>query len=207
MISTAASMTWAVYLLARHPQVQARLRAEIREHLPPLTGSTVSSLDIDRMPYLNAVCHEILRYYGPVPMTLRQAVCDTTIQGHFVPKGTRIMITPWAVNKSKGMWGPDALQFDPDRWMPRFEGDKAAASGGAKSNYAFLTFLHGPRSCIGQSFAKAEFACLLAAWIGRFAFELYNKDEMDEDKMVIKGGVTARPAKGLHVRTTVVEGW
>ncbi|KAK3945277.1 cytochrome P450 4V2 [Diplogelasinospora grovesii] len=207
--TTATSMTWAVYMLARYPDIQARLRKEIRERLPsPVSdASTVSSLDIDHMPYLNAVCNEVLRYYGPVPMTLRQAACDTSIQGHFVPKGTRVMITPWAINKSIQMWGQDALQFNPDRWMPDGEGDKKAASGGATSNYAFMTFLHGPRSCIGQAFAKAEFACLLAAWVGRFSFELHNKEEMDESKVVIKGGVTARPANGMHVRATVVEGW
>ncbi|KAK0730527.1 cytochrome P450 [Lasiosphaeris hirsuta] len=206
--TTASSMTWAIYLLARHQYVQSRLRDEIRERLPPLgTDSTVSSLDIDHMPYLNAVVNEILRYFGPVPMTLRESAIDTSIQGHFVPKGTRIMITPWAINKSESMWGADALQFNPDRWIPKSEGDKRAASGGATSNYAFMTFLHGPRSCIGQAFAKAEFACLLASWVGRFEFELHNKEEADEAKILIKGGITARPAKGMYIKTTVVEGW
>ncbi|KAK3362785.1 cytochrome P450 [Lasiosphaeria hispida] len=206
--TTASSMTWAIYLLARHQDVQSRLRNEIRERLPPLgTDSTVSSLDIDRMPYLNAVVNEILRYFGPVPMTLRESAIDTSIQGHFVPKGTRIMITPWAINKSESMWGADAQQFNPDRWIPKSEGDKRAASGGATSNYAFLTFLHGPRSCIGQAFAKAEFACLLASWVGRFGFGLHNKEEADETKILIKGGITARPAKGMYIKTTVIEGW
>ncbi len=69
--TTASAMTWAAYLLAKHPEVQTRLRAEVREHLPPMSDdeSTVSSSDIDRLPYLNAVCNEILRYYGPVPLT------------------------------------------------------------------------------------------------------------------------------------------
>ncbi|KAK3330238.1 cytochrome P450 [Apodospora peruviana] len=209
--TTASSMTWAIYLLAKHRHVQDRLRAEVRERLPSIAGgdgsSTVSSMDIDHMPFLNAVCNEVLRYFSPVPLTLRQAVCDTSIQGHFVAKGTSITLVPWAINKSESMWGPDALQFNPDRWMLKGEGDKHAASGGAKSNFAFMTFLHGPRSCIGQSFAKAEFACLLAAWIGRFSFELDNKEMADEKKLEIKGGVTARPARGLHVRATVIDGW
>ncbi|KXX81914.1 Cytochrome P450 734A6 [Madurella mycetomatis] len=198
--TTASAMTWAVYLLARHPEVQERLRAEVRERLPPISsgedGSTVSSLDIDHMPYLNAVCNEVLRYFSPAPITLRSTVCDTSIQGHFVPKGTQIMIVPWAINKSKSMWGEDALQFNPDRWLPKSDGDKRAASGGATSNYAFMTFLHGPRSCIGQAFAKAEFACLVASWVGRFHMELHNMEEMDEEKLEIKSTVTARPAKG-----------
>ncbi|KAK4154039.1 cytochrome P450 [Chaetomidium leptoderma] len=209
--TTASAMTWAAYLLAKHPEVQERLRAEIREHLPPVSldgdGATVSSMDIDRMPYLNAVCNEILRYFSPAPLTLRNAACDTSIQGQFVPKGTQVMLVPWAINKSEGLWGADALTFNPDRWMPKSDADKHAASGGATSNYAFMTFLHGPRSCIGQSFAKGEFACLLASWVGRFKMELHNKEEMDETKVEIKGGITARPKNGMYIKATIIEGW
>ena len=82
-----------------------------------------------------------------------------------------------------------------------------AANGGASTNYASLTFLHGPRSCIGQTFARAEFACLLAAWIGRLEFELNDVAEMDEKNLVIKAGVTARPANGMWVKARVVDGW
>lgn len=212
--TTATSITWAVYMLARYPDVQRRLRQEIRENLPSLdSDETVTSNQIDHLPYLNAVCNEVLRYYSPVPLTVRESVVDTSIQGHPVPKGTRIIIAASAIHFDRTLWGPDAAEFNPDRWMPQPGGDgtsaadKAAASGGASSNYAFMTFLHGPRSCIGQSFAKAEFACLLAAWIGRFEFELYNKEEHDEKNMLIKGGVTARPAKGLQVYATAIDGW
>ncbi|KAL2144979.1 hypothetical protein VTI28DRAFT_8208 [Corynascus sepedonium] len=209
--TTASSLTWAAYLLARHPDVQSRLRAEVREHLPPPTDGVPapSSVDIDRMPYLNAVCSEVLRYFSPAPMTLRKAAKDTSILGQFVPKGTQIMVVPWAVNKSEALWGADALVFNPDRWMPKADAaDKRADnSGGATSNYAFLTFLHGPRSCIGMSFARAEFACLLATWVGRFQWELEDKELVDETKVDIKGGVTARPAKGMYIKTTVLEGW
>lgn len=208
--TTATSMTWAVYLLCRYPDVQTRLRAEIRERLPPVgSGSDreVTALDIDHMPYLNAVCNEVLRYYAPVPLTLREAAVDTVIQGHRVPKGTAIMMSPWATNFDKTLWGPDAHEFNPDRWMPKGPDDKRAASGGANSNYAFLTFLHGPRSCIGLAFARAEFACLLATWVGRFEFAIKNKEELDERNILIKGGVTARPHKGMHVYATVVDGW
>ncbi|KAI8222278.1 Cytochrome P450 monooxygenase FUM15 [Colletotrichum sp. SAR 10_99] len=210
--TTASAMMWAIYCLCLHPEVQSRLRLEIRERLPtPGTPGDITALDIDHMPYLNAVCNEVLRYYSPVPMTLREAAVDTVIDGNKVPKGTRIMLCPWATNKDTALWGPDAGRFDPDRWMPRdgadAESKKTAASGGATSNYAFMTFLHGPRSCIGQGFAKAEFACILASWIGRFEFSLKNKEEYDEKNITIKGGVTARPAKGLHVYVKIVDGW
>jgi len=206
--TTASAMTWAIYMLCLNPSVQTRLRAEIREKLPSVDeNSEITSLEIDHLPYLNAVCNEVLRYYSPVPMSLREAVVETSIQGIRIPKGTKIMLVPWAVNKDTHAWGPDARTFNPDRWISDTLDNDHAATGGATSNYSFLTFLHGPRSCIGQGFAKAEFACLLAAWVGRMQFELLDERERDEKKMLIKGGITARPAKGFYVKARVVEGW
>ena len=84
-----------------------------------------------------------------------------------------------------------------DRWM----GPGRANTGGATSNYAFLTFLHGPRSCIGQQFSKAEFACLLAGWVQAF-------DTVLEDpnmKIEVQSGITSRPKGGLPVVLTPVQ--
>lgn len=203
--TTAAAMIWAIYMLCVHPEMQTRLRTEIRAKLPSVEeDKEVTSFDIDHMPYLNAVCSEVLRYYPPVPVTVREAAHDTTILGQFVPKGTSIFIVPWATNKDKALWGEDADKFVPERWITD---GVLNTSGGATSNYANETFLHGPRSCIGQAFARAEFACLLAAWVGRHEFELLNAAEMEEKNVVIKAGVTARPAKGMWVKARVLEGW
>ena len=145
------------------------------------------------------MCNEILRFYAPVPMTLRIADRDTTILGKFIPKGTTIVMSPCATNMSKELWGDDADQFNPDRWM----GPGRANTGGADSNYSFMTFLHGPRSCIGQGFAKAEFACLVAVWVGKFQMELPDPDV----KLEVQGAVTARPKGGLRVKLTPVDAW
>ncbi|KAF2472405.1 cytochrome P450 [Lindgomyces ingoldianus] len=199
--TTASAMTWAVYLLCKHPEVQIRLREEIRSSLPALNDpdAKISSTDIDHLQYLNAVLNETMRIFPPVPLTLRETVHDTTIQGQFVPKETTVIISPWAINTSKALWGDDAREFNPDRWM----GQGRANTGGADSNYAVTTFLHGPRSCIGKDFAKAEFACLMAALVGQFEFEL----EDPNWKLEIQGGITARPKGGLRVKLTPVEGW
>lgn len=205
--TTATAMIWGIYLLCLHPEIQTRLRAEIRENLPSLdSGTPITSHQIDSMTYLSAVCNEVLRYYPPVPLIPRIAAHDTTILGNFVPKGTRVMLCPWATNRDATLWGDDAAKFNPERWMPS-PTNPNHASGGTASNYAFLTFLHGPRSCIGQSFAKAEFACLLAAWVGRFEYTLLHERDFDEQNVLNKTGTTAKPAKGLFVKARVVEGW
>lgn len=199
--TTATSMIWAIYLLCQHPDIQTRLREEIRGNLPSINDAenTVTAQVFDRLPFLHAVCNEVFRVHPAVPLTVRESAKDTSILGTFVPKGTRIIMAPQATNMAAPLWGPEPEKFDPDRWM----GNGRANTGGADSNYAFLTFLHGPRSCIGQSFAKAEFACLLAALVGRFEFELEDPDR----KIEIKGGITAKPKDGLPIRIRLMDGW
>jgi cytochrome P450 len=192
--TTASAMAWAAYLLCKHPETQTRLRAELHAEIPNLLdpSSQITSADIDRLPYLNAVLNETMRVFPPVPLTLREAACDTTIQGSFVPRGTTVVICPWAINTSTHLWGPDAREFNPDRWL----GQGKANTGGAESNYAITTFLHGPRSCIGKDFAKAEFACLVASLVGRFEMAFEDPNWVLE----IQGGITARPKGGLRVK-------
>ena len=197
--TTSSALTWAVYQLCAHPAVQDRLRQEIRDKLPPLDGRTPSSAEIDQLPFLHAVCSEVLRYMAPVPLTMREACVDTVIQGQRVPRGTLVVLVPWAVNRSTDLWGATATEFDPERWL--------SPEAPAPSNYSFMTFLHGPRSCIGQGFARAEFACVLAAWVGRFAFRIQDAADLDEETLAIHGSVSSRPTKGLHVYASVVEGW
>lgn len=187
-------MSWAAYLLSKNRVAQSRLREEIKSKLPsPATsGVQLTSADLDECHYLKAVCNEVLRVRPPVPLLVRNAAKDTTINGQFVPKGTKIAICAQAINNSTKLWGPDAGDFNPDRWMAPGQANR----GGADSNYSFLTFIHGPRSCIGQSFARAEFACLLAAFIGRFEVELDPPDAPLE----ISGELVQRPMNKVRIK-------
>ena len=207
--STAAS--WALIALAQRPAVQARLRDEIRANLAPFSSSSPSVDDtapmaaaqIERLPYLQAVCNEVLRYFPPVPISRRIAGKNTTLLGRAIPAGTSIIIAQWAVNFSTAQWGSDAGVFDPERWLRA--GGGCGGSGGTASNFANLTFLDGPRTCIGVRFARAELACLLAAIVGRLEFTLPEgvvwRDEKD-----VEMGVVAKPKGGARVRVRAVGG-
>ncbi|MCJ1351013.1 MAG: hypothetical protein MMC33_000995 [Icmadophila ericetorum] len=198
--TTATAVTWAILHLCQSPDVQAKLRAEVRAGLPSVDSpDEVTSEMLDKMPYLHAVCNEVLRVNCPVTLTRRAAVRDTSILGQYVPKGTDVIICPLAMNTSTALWGPDAAKFTPDRWLA----PGMANNGGAESAYANLTFLHGPRSCIGQAFSKAEFHCILAAIVGRFEMELEDPNKVIE----IGGGITAKPKGGLRVKVKVLDGW
>ena len=198
--TTASAFAWAICMVCKYPDVQKRLREEIRANLPDPRSSTssISATDIDSLPYLNAVCNETLRVWATVPVTLRVAEHDTSLNGRFVPKDTTVFVSPWAINTSKALWGEDAAEFKPDRWM----GPGNANTGGVESNYSYLTFFHGPRSCIGQAFAKGEFACLVAAWVGSFETSFTKDDYVVE----VRASFTPRP-KDLMVNLKVLEEW
>ena len=74
-------------------------------------------------------------------------------------------------------------------------------NGGAESNFAFLTFLHGPRSCIGERFARAELRALLAAFVGHFEMEMADPNE----KVIAGGTITSKPVNGMKLRLRPVE--
>lgn len=196
--TTATSITWAVYALCRHPEVQVRVREEAMATFPWLFHDSPRNRNvdvkdmIDRLPYLSAFWNEVLRLYPPLPRTMRMAKHDTTILGQRVPRNTPVIISPWAINVNTKVWGPDALQFSPERWMKPGQ----AVTGGACGNYGFLSFLAGPRGCLGNAFAKGEFACILLAWIARFEIEF----EDPSYQLEFSTGLTIRPKLGFSVR-------
>ncbi|PHH63720.1 hypothetical protein CDD81_5592 [Ophiocordyceps australis] len=217
--TTASALTWVMYLLARHADKQQRLRDEVRAKLAPISAAdgmgAVTCSDVEGMPYLRAVCNEALRLFAPIRQTFRQAARDTTIQGLPVRKGTFVVLAPCVTNLDPTLWGPDAADFRPERWLsacpdtpqPEKTDTRPTASGGASSNFAFLTFLHGPRSCIAANFARAELACLVAAWIGRFDFALADASMADAANLRFRRTPSAIPLQGMPLRTRVVDGW
>ncbi|KAI1198251.1 cytochrome P450 [Nemania serpens] len=194
--TTSSALSWACYLLAKHPELQQALREEIRQALPDDTEidkSTDLASILEPLPYLNGILNETLRLYPTVPLTMRQAVCDSSLAGQVIPKGVVVVLSMWQMNRSPDLWGPDAGDFRPDRWITA---GKPNSNGGANSNYEFLTFLHGPRSCIGQGFAKAEMRCLLASMVRAFSWDL----AMDEKDVLPRGAITIKPANGLLLK-------
>jgi cytochrome P450 len=202
--TTSSALTWASYLLSRHPGIQTRLRKEIHHYIPDPKALSDPTFDVagllESMPYLNGVCNEVLRLFPTIPVTARVAIRDTTVAGHFIPNGTMLFVIPWATNRNPALWGPDSEDFVPKRWIDK-ESGRATMNGGADSNYAFLTFLHGSRSCIGEKFARAEMRALIAAFVGSFEMELADPDE----KVIVGGTITSKPVNGMKLRLKPVE--
>ncbi|KAI1088066.1 cytochrome P450 [Rostrohypoxylon terebratum] len=206
-------ITWAVYMMCLHPEWQELLRAEARAHFPDPTGSTdaasdkkVTSADVEQMPLMQAFINEVLRWYPPIPQTLREPLQDTVVCGQLLPKGISIVIPIKGIHRHEDAWGPDANVFNPRRWL-NADGS-FNSTGGAVSKYANLSFMQGVRSCVAMGFAKAEMACVLAAWVGRFEFDLVDEELRDESNMkTSNGGFSGRPKNGMFVKWKVLSGW
>ncbi|KAK0620197.1 cytochrome P450 [Immersiella caudata] len=191
----AGAMTWASYTLAMDPTVQTSLRSEIVSLLSSLPAGTAPSWnDIDRLPYLNNFCKEIVRLYPTATLSYREAKKDITICGRFLPKGTPLLFV-WAVPcQSKATWGPDADQVVPERWE-RLEG-KAA------DPYAWQSFSSGPRFCIGKNYALMEMKAFLVTMVARFRFVKSKEIELLDGTHppYINPALTLWPRGGMMVK-------
>ncbi|OAX35974.1 cytochrome P450 [Rhizopogon vinicolor AM-OR11-026] len=191
--TTSNTLSWALLELARHPEMQYRLRAEIRETQAAMHahGDTEFAIaDFDAMPYAAAFIKEVLRFYPVVYHSYRRAGQDdvlplsqpiTTRFGKLihelpVPRGTQIIASIGAYNRNKDLWGEDAHVFNPERWLNSALKEKKATSVGVYSN--LMTFLGGPRACIGWRFAVIEIQAFLTEVVGKFEFALTDKSEL-----------------------------
>lgn len=124
-------------------------------------------------------------------MTQRVNVQDDVINGVKVPKGTLVIIGIAAINFDETMWGPDVDEFNPDRW------DKLPDT---VTNYSYMTFLQGPRNCIGRRFAETEMKLLLLSLIQNFKFDEVVKGRVVEKQAMI----TTRPKGGMFLKLTAL---
>jgi len=190
----------AIWQLVKNPQLQDRLRNELRSmHEATEKGSDKRSDDtddIDNLPYLQAVINEILRLHPSVPLMHRRSIEDVVVAGRAFPKGTTFMLPIRAFNASPELWKSDPLVFDPERWLDD------PALGGAKERNAFLTFSTGARICIGQRFARAELKHLLVGLIAKYKFTWAGTGENGQaQELNLEQGTTSRMIGGLWVKT------
>lgn len=148
-------------LLAKHPEIQTKLRNEIREFMPFLfddskryDSAMFEKADVDLLPYLEDVCKESLRYIPSIPMTVRRSREDDQMGGYFVPAGTTVYLMANAINRLESYWGPTANTFDPDRWHnlpPTY------------TTNAFMTFLQGKLLLIHDCWSVVN--CHRSTWV------------------------------------------
>jgi cytochrome P450 len=181
--TTANALTWTWLLLAEHPDVDARLAAELHD---VLDGRAPTAADLPHLPYTDMVIRESMRLYPPAPGVAREPTEDVTIGGYVVPKGSLISIITSSLHRDPRFFEePD--RFDPDRfaagWLDRVP------------RYAYLPFGGGPRVCIGNGFAMTEARLILATIAQR-----YRGERTSAEPVVPVQLVTLRPRHGLPMQ-------
>ncbi|KAF9047484.1 cytochrome P450 [Panaeolus papilionaceus] len=183
--STAMSLTWFLLEMARHPEMQSKLRAEIRQKRHEIEAQGESELtanDMEAMPYLMAVTKETLRFHPVAYTTVREAARDDvlplskpviTASGKAItevpiPKGLKIFTSINGYNRHKDVFGADSHVYDPERWLTPGRIEKCASVGVFDGN--LLSFAGGVRSCIGWRFALLELQSFFVELIDKFEF-------------------------------------
>ena len=185
--TTAKALTWTLYLLARAPEWQERVREEVRE---VTGGNPVSAGDIAKLLVTQRVLKEAMRLYPPVPAMTRVNREAVEIGGVSLPAPALIVIPVYVVHRHRKLWD-DPDRFDPDRFL--------AESEAKHHRMQFMPFGVGPRVCIGASFAMIEATAVLATllqgarfgWDGKHAPEPISR-------------VTLHPKGGMPLHVTIL---
>lgn len=177
--TTAATLTFAVYMLTQHPSIIKRLRDEIMSVVGPKERPSYDQIKV--MRYLRAFINEVLRLYPPVPFDSRTSnqatVWPSKTPGQspfYIPAHTKCTYSVFLMHRRMDLWGPDALEFDPERFLDARLNDYLTPNP-----FIFLPFNAGPRICLGQQFAYNEVSFFLVRLLQRFsAFRLEQPAEL-----------------------------
>ncbi|GMG16772.1 unnamed protein product [Phytophthora fragariaefolia] len=165
--STAAALSWFFYTLTQHPEVEAKIRQEIQSKLPQLINGTISSpsmTQVNELVYLEAVLKEALRLYPATPSNIREALQDVVLcDGTVVKAGEAVSWSSYSMGRMPHVWGPDAKEFNPERWL-----DQATGKLVAVSPLKYTLFNAGPRACLGAKLAMMELKITAASVLSKY---------------------------------------
>src|ERR1051326_504591 len=180
--TTAITLAWSWYLLGKHPETEAKFHAEL-DHV--LGGREPGVCDLSRLRYTEQIVKESLRLYPPAYGLGREAIADCEIGGYHIPAGTQVFMFQWATQRDPRFYDQPAA-FKPERWTAEFVE--------RLPKYAYFPFGHGPRACIGTSFAMMEIVLVLATIGQRFRLELASDHPVE-----IYPAMSLRPKDGVKV--------
>jgi enediyne biosynthesis protein E7 len=142
--TTASALNWAWYLISQHPQVEARLHAEV-DAAPEVPAPGLAAMEA--LPYTQQIIHEALRLYPPVWVLSRRTIEADELGGYHVPPGTDVLAPLYVIHRHPEFWTePEA--FRPERFAPE--------QASARPRFAYMPFAAGPRHCIGETLAHYE---------------------------------------------------
>jgi cytochrome P450 len=185
--TSATSLAWIHYLLSRHPETRAKLRAEVAR---VLGGRVPTAHDLEELRYTEQVINEALRLYSPIHSISRVAIEDDTLGGFAIPAGATVYVSLYATHRLAELW-PDPERFDPERFTPE--------QNERRPRFAFIPFAAGHRNCIGGTAAIAELKIAVASLAQRFELDL-----APGQRVIPAGGTTMYPRYGMRMLARAV---
>jgi cytochrome P450 len=179
--TTSLTLTWGLYLLARHPRVAEALSRELDE---VLAGRAPTAADLPRLRYTEMVIREIMRLYPSAYVIGRQPITTCELGGYTVPAGATILMSQWAVHRDP-RWYDEPEQFRPERWMEGKDRNQP--------KFAYFPFGGGPRVCIGNHFALMEAVLVLASIARNWRVSV----PAGESTVEAKPQITLRPVRNV----------
>ena len=180
--TTAIALSWTWYLLAKNPDTERKLHAELDE---VLDGRALAAEDLPLLPYTEMVIKESMRLYPPAWGIGRQSRTDFEAGGYDLPARTNIFMLQWVTQRDP-RWYSDAAQFVPERWA------EDPVRTGKIPRFAYFPFGGGPRVCIGAGLAMMEATLMLATIAQRYKFAL-----VPDHPVEMFPSVTLRPRHGI----------
>jgi len=166
------ALSWTLYLLAKHPEVYAKAKAEVN-NIDDI--SNIGFKAVYGLPYLNQVLNESMRIFPPAYIFGRRVAADIEIDSTQLLADDNVIVNVYALHRDPNIW-KNPNEFDPERFT------KEAVK--KRDKYAFIPFGGGPRMCIGNNFAIMEIIMLLAKLLYHFDLELMNEKSIQPEPLI-----------------------
>ncbi len=175
--TSAVALSWALHLLATHPEEKERVFAEVKSEAP--AGNPMSDL-----PHTKRVVQETMRLYPPAWIIGREAREDDELDGYFIPRGSQVYVCPYIIHRHPDLWE------DPERFWP----ERFADTETTRHKFAFFPFGGGPRYCIGNHFAQLEMQLVLSQILKKFDIK-----PVTNEAVLVEPLITLRPRGGVSL--------
>lgn len=184
--TTAAAISWSLYLLGSYPEAQKQVDSELEEVFGK-SDHPAALEDLKKLRYLECVIKESLRLFPSVPLFARNLTEDCEVGGYKIVQGSQAIIIPYALHRDPRYF-PNPEEFQPERFLPEnLQG---------RHPYAYVPFSAGPRNCIGQRFAIMEEKAILSCILRHFWVESNQKRE----ELGLAGELILRPTNGIWIK-------
>ncbi|KAG2319061.1 hypothetical protein Bca52824_012274 [Brassica carinata] len=170
--TTSSALTWFFWLLSKYPHVEAKIRQEITKNLPEASqerpwSATDRREFLNKLVYLHAAIYETMRLYPPLPFQQKTSIkSDVLPSGHIVDANSNVIFLVYALGRIRSVWGEDALEFKPERWIS--ETGELRHEPSSK----FLVFNSGPRTCSGKHLAMVTIKTIVVEILQHYDINL-----------------------------------